>query len=63
MADRRERLEDELEGAGIALLLHERLAHAGEERVGAETFLRAIGMEGFIDVLRTVRRLQNRRAK
>lgn len=47
----RDRLEDELEDAGIALLLHDRLAHAGAERVGAEAFLRAIGMEEFVDEL------------
>lgn len=47
----RERLEDELEDAGIALLLHDRLAQAGEQRVGAEAFLRAIGMEEFVDEL------------
>lgn len=45
-----EALEDDLEDAGIALLVAERLATGGE-RVGAADFLRGIGMDEAVDAL------------
>jgi hypothetical protein len=44
----RETLEDQLEDAGIALLVSERLDAAGGTRVSAADFLRGIGMEEFV---------------
>lgn len=43
--DRIEELEEELENAGIALFLHQRLSEAGSSRLSAEEFLREIGMD------------------
>jgi hypothetical protein len=43
----RQALEDDLEDAGIALLLQERLANASGERLSAAAFLDGIGMGEF----------------
>jgi len=44
-------LEEELENAGIALFLHERLAATSGERLSAAEFLEGIGMDEFIGKL------------
>lgn len=44
-------LEEDLENAGIALFLQERLGGGDAKRVDAATFLSGIGMEEFIDEL------------
>lgn len=49
--NRIERLEEDLENAGIALFLHERLSKTSGERLSAEEFLREIGMEQFVERL------------
>ncbi|MCA1695596.1 MAG: hypothetical protein LC749_13185, partial [Actinobacteria bacterium] len=41
-------LEEELENAGIALFLQDRLAQTNGRRVSTEDFLRGIGMEEFV---------------
>lgn len=45
--DRIEDLEEQLENAGIALFLHDRLSPAGTT-LSSEEFLRGIGMEAFV---------------
>ncbi len=44
-------LEEEVENAGIALFLHERLAKTSGERLSAEEFLTEIGMDEFVERL------------
>jgi hypothetical protein len=46
-----EELEDELEDAGMALFLQERLASTSGERLTTEEFLTGIGMEDHIERL------------
>lgn len=46
-----EELEEELENAGLALFLQERLAAAEGSRIGAGEFLREIGMGEFVEQL------------
>jgi hypothetical protein len=46
-----EQLEEDLEDAGMALFLQERLATTSGERLTAEQFLTGIGMEGHIERL------------
>lgn len=46
--ERIEELEEELENAGIALFLHERLSTTGGKRLSAEEFLEEIGMDEFV---------------
>jgi len=46
-----ERLEEDLEDAGMALLLQERLATTPGPRLTIEQFLTGIGMEGHIEQL------------
>lgn len=51
-ADRKiDELEDQLENAGIALFLQERLAGTSGETISTRTFLGSIGMDEFIDEL------------
>ena len=47
-----EQLEEDLEDAGIALFLQERLATTSGERLTTEQFLTGIGMEGHAERLR-----------
>lgn len=49
--DRIKQLEEDVENAGIALFLHERLSKTSGERLGAEEFLTEIGMEDFVEQL------------
>jgi hypothetical protein len=49
--ERIDELEEELENAGIALFLHERMATTGKERLSAAEFLEGIGMDEFVDEL------------
>lgn len=49
--ERIEELEEDLENAGLALFLHERLAQGSGERLSAEDFLSEIGMGQFVDKL------------
>ncbi|MGI8461633.1 MAG: hypothetical protein ACR2OC_08385 [Solirubrobacterales bacterium] len=44
-------LEEELENAGIALFLHERMGGTGGDRLSAAKFLEGIGMDEFVDEL------------
>lgn len=44
-------LEEDLENAGIALFLQDRLAQTNGKRLSAEEFLRGIGMDDFIGEL------------
>ncbi len=44
-------LEDDLEDAGMALFLQDRLASMSGKRLSTEELLRGIGMEGHIDLL------------
>lgn len=44
-------LEEELENAGIALFLHERLSTTRGERLSAAEFLEGIGMDEFVQEL------------
>lgn len=46
--ERIENLEEQLEDAGIALFLHERLSSTTGERLSSEEFLRGIGMDEFV---------------
>ena len=46
-----EQLEEELENAGIALFLQERLAGGEGKRLSAEEFLREIEMDEFVEQL------------
>lgn len=51
-AERRiEELEEELENAGIALFLQDRLSKTSGKRLSAEEFLRGIGMDEFVEQL------------
>lgn len=51
-ADHRiDELEDQLENAGIALFLHERLEATAGDLISAQTFLESIGMDEFLDEL------------
>jgi hypothetical protein len=47
-----EQLEEDLEDAGMALFLQERLAITSGQRLTTEQFLTGIGMEGHIEKLR-----------
>jgi hypothetical protein len=47
-----EQLEEDLEDAGMALFLQERLATTSGQRLTTEQFLAGIGMEGHIEQLR-----------
>ena len=49
--DRIEELEDELENAGLALFLQERLSNSSDERLSAGDFLMEIGMDEFVERL------------
>ncbi len=49
--DRIEELEEELENAGLALFLQERLATSQEKRLNASDFLTEIGMGEFVEQL------------
>lgn len=49
--DRIDELEEQLENAGIALFLHERLSATSGQRLSAEEFLRGIGMDEFVEEL------------
>lgn len=49
--DRIEELEEELENAGLALFLQERLAQSEGERLSAGDFLTEIGMGEFVEQL------------
>lgn len=49
--DRIEELEEELENAGLALFLQERLATSEEKRLSAGDFLKEIGMGEFVEQL------------
>jgi hypothetical protein len=49
--ERIDELEEDLENAGIALFLHERLTATGERRLSTAEFLEGIGMDEFIDEL------------
>ena len=49
--DRIEELEEELENAGLALFLQERLAHGEGKRLSAGDFLQEIGMREFVEQL------------
>lgn len=49
--DRIEELEEELENAGLALFLQERLEHSGGKRLSAGDFLQEIGMGEFVERL------------
>jgi hypothetical protein len=49
--DRIEELEEELENAGLALFLQERLAKSGGQRLNAGDFLTEIGMGEFVGQL------------
>jgi len=49
--ERIEELEEELENAGLALFLQERLAKSDGERLGAGDFLTEIGMGEFVERL------------
>lgn len=49
--DRIVELEEELENAGLALFLQERLAKSGGERLNAGDFLTEIGMGEFVERL------------
>lgn len=49
--DRIEELEEELENAGLALFLQERLAKSEGERLSAGDFLTEIGMGKFVEQL------------
>jgi len=49
--DRIEELEEELENAGLALFLQERLGKSDGRRIGAGEFLTEIGMGEFVDQL------------
>jgi hypothetical protein len=49
--DRIEELEEELENAGLALFLQDRLAQGEGPRLGAGDFLREIGMGEFVEQL------------
>jgi len=49
--DRIEELEEELENAGLALFLQERLAKSQGERLSAGDFLTEIGMGEFVEQL------------
>jgi hypothetical protein len=49
--DRIEGLEEELENAGLALFLQERLAKNDGERLSAGDFLKEIGMREFVGQL------------
>jgi hypothetical protein len=49
--DRIEELEEELENAGLALFLQERLANSDGERLSAGDFLTEIGMGEFVEQL------------
>lgn len=49
--DRIEELEEELENAGLALFLQERLAKSAGERLSAGDFLAEIGMGEFVGQL------------
>lgn len=49
--ERIEELEEELENAGLALFLQERLAKSEGTRLGAGDFLTGIGMGEFVDQL------------
>ncbi|HEX5526405.1 MAG TPA: hypothetical protein VFX44_04285 [Solirubrobacterales bacterium] len=46
-----EELEDELENAGLALFLQERLAEGEDSRLSAGAFLEEIGMGEFVERL------------
>lgn len=49
--ERIEELEEDLENAGLALFLQERLTQDSGERLSAEDFLSEIGMGQFVDQL------------
>lgn len=49
--DRIEELEEELENAGLALFLQERLEKSGGKRLSAGDFLTEIGMGEFVEQL------------
>lgn len=49
--NRIEELEEELENAGLALFLQDRLARSGETRLSAGDFLQEIGMGEFVERL------------
>ncbi len=49
--DRIEELEEELENAGLALFLQERLATSEGKRLSAGDFLKEIGMGEFVEQL------------
>lgn len=51
LRDRVETLEDDLEDAGMALFLLERLAGSSGQRLTAREFLTGIGMEGHVEQL------------
>lgn len=44
-------LEDDLEDAGMALFVQDRLAQTSGKRLSAEEFLRGIGMEDHVELL------------
>lgn len=46
--ERIQELEEDLENAGLALFLHERLLQSSDERLTAEEFLAEIGMADFV---------------
>jgi hypothetical protein len=46
-----EQLEEDLEDAGMALFLQERLASTSGQRLSVEQFLTEIGMEGHVEQL------------
>lgn len=50
-AARIEELEEEIENAGLALFLQERLAKGPDERLSAHDFLAEIGMGEFVERL------------
>ena len=52
LRDRVEQLEEDLEDAGMALFLQERLATTSGERLTTEQFLTGIGMEEHVEQLR-----------
>lgn len=49
--DRIDELEEDLENAGLALFLQERLGKSDGERLSAENFLQGIGMGEFVEQL------------
>jgi hypothetical protein len=49
--ERIEELEEELENAGLALFLQDRLQRGSEERLSAGDFLAEIGMSEFVEQL------------